>query len=164
MDLFSHLGCLVCGILSFVFLICSNAFLIFWHSHKCTVSYLYFSQLECPSFRNDQFQFYQFCHSWQAVPSFVFASFMLFPFFENMLYENYLESNKTFSSFLSLIYEPIVQRPTSRCSVSQAKLQPTKDQNGNMSNNFSTCTEITGNHILCVSLFNVNIRKTSSSF
>ena len=55
MDLFSHLGCLVCGILSFVFLIYSNTFLIFWHSHKCTFSYLYFSQLGCPSFRNYQF-------------------------------------------------------------------------------------------------------------
>ena len=32
MELFSHLGCLVCGILSFVFLIYSNAFLTFWHS------------------------------------------------------------------------------------------------------------------------------------
>ena len=79
MDLFSHLGCLVCGILSFVFLIYSNTFLIFWHSHKCTFSYLYFSQLGCPSFRNYQFQFYQFCHSQQEVPSFVFPSFMSLP-------------------------------------------------------------------------------------
>ena len=38
MDQFSHLGCLVCGILSFVFLVYSNTFLIFWHSHKCTFS------------------------------------------------------------------------------------------------------------------------------
>ena len=62
-DLFSHLGCLVCGILSFVFLIYSNAFLIFWHSHKCTFSYLYFSQLGCPSFTKYQFCLSLFCHS-----------------------------------------------------------------------------------------------------
>ena len=75
MDLFSYLGCLVCGILSFVFLTYSNAFLIFWHSHKCTFSYLYFSQLGCPSFTKYQFCLSLFCHSQLDVPSFVCLSF-----------------------------------------------------------------------------------------
>ena len=79
MELFSHLGCLVCGILSFVFLIYSNAFLIFWHSHKCAFSYLYFSQLGCPSFTKYQFCLSLFCHSQQDVPSFVCPSFTSLP-------------------------------------------------------------------------------------
>ena len=81
MDLFSHLGCLVCGILSFVFLIYSNAFLIFWHSHKCTFSYLYFLQSGCPSFTKYQFCLSLFCHYQQDVPSFVCPSFTSLPYF-----------------------------------------------------------------------------------